>query len=73
VAASFNSEETESTLEVRGELTHPATLGTLRSRTIIWLEVGREIAGSEATKQKCDLVGIKKWRVQGSTGGRVGS
>ena len=53
-------------------MTHPVTLGSLRSRTISWLEVGRESAGSEATKQKCDLVRIKKRRVQGGTGGRVG-
>lgn len=44
----------------QGEVTHPETLATLRSQTISWLEVGRESAGSEATKQKCDLVRIKK-------------
>lgn len=53
-------------------MTHPETLGTSRSRTISWLEVGRESAGSETTKQKCDLVRIKKWRAQGGTEGRVG-
>lgn len=53
-------------------MTHPETLGTLRSGTISWLEVGRESAGSEATKQKCDLVRIKKLRAQGGTEGRVG-
>lgn len=53
----------ESGLEARGAVTHPATLGTRRSGTISWLEVSRESAGSETTKQKCDLVRIKKWRV----------
>lgn len=53
-------------------MTHPETLGTLRSGTISWLEVGRESAGSEASKQKCDLVRNKKWRAQGGTEGRVG-
>lgn len=72
MAASFSLEEIESAPEVRGEVTHPETLGTLRSGTISWLEVGRESAGSEATKQKCDLVRIKKWRTQGGSEGRVG-
>lgn len=53
-------------------MTHPETLGTLRSGTISWLEVGRESAGSEATKQKHDLVRIKKLRATGGTEGRVG-
>lgn len=60
MAASFNSEEMESALGVRGEVAHPAALGTLKSQTISWLEVGRESAGSEATKQKCNLLRIKK-------------
>lgn len=47
------------------EVAHPATLGSLRSRTISWLEVGGRVLDLKPPSQSSTLLGLKSREFKG--------